>query len=214
MVISPSILSVNKNDYLRVFRLLEKNDISMIHLDIMDGKFVTNFTYDFNEVEIINKQTELKLDVHLMINDPIKEIPNYILAGSDMITFHIEATSLVKETIDLIKKHHLKCGVSIKPNTNVEVLNPYLKDLDLILIMSVEPGKGGQKFMDSAIDKIKYLKDIKDKHRFKYLIEVDGGINNITCQKVKEAGADICVVGTYLMNSENFEETLGELKKI
>ncbi len=214
MIISPSILSVKQEDYIKVFNTFERNNVSMIHLDCMDGKFVKNTTYDSFEVEKINKQTNIKLDVHLMILSPENEIINYINANSDMITFHYEATSSVKETIDLIKKHNVKCGISIKPDTNVEVLNPYLKDLDLILVMSVEPGKGGQKFMEQSLDKIKYLKNIKDTHNFKYLISVDGGINLETGKLAKEYGADILVVGSYLMNSFDFDKTYKELENL
>lgn len=214
MLISPSILSVKKEDYLKVFKTFTDNGVTMIHLDVMDGKFVPNTTYDANEVEKINKQTNAILDTHLMINTPENEIMSYILAGSDIITFHYEACKNIKETIKLIKDHGIKCGISVKPNTNINVLDPYLKDLDLVLVMSVEPGFGGQKFMPSALDKIKYLKDIKDKHSFHYLIEVDGGINVNTAKLVKDAGCDVIVVGTYLMNSENFHECYEELKKI
>lgn len=214
MLISPSILSVKKEDYLKVFKTFTDNGVTMIHLDVMDGKFVPNTTYDANEVEKINKQTNTILDTHLMINTPETEIMSYILAGSDIITFHYEACKNIKETIKLIKDHGVKCGISVKPNTNINVLDPYLKDLDLVLVMSVEPGFGGQKFMPSALDKIKYLKDIKDKHNFHYLIEVDGGINIVTAKLVKDAGCDVIVVGTYLMNSENFHECYEELKKI
>ena len=214
MLISPSILSVKKEDYLKVFKTFTDNGITMIHLDVMDGKFVLNTTYDANEVEKINKQTNAILDTHLMINTPETEIMSYILAGSDIITFHYEACKNIKETIKLIKDHGIKCGISVKPNTNINVLDPYLKDLDLVLVMSVEPGFGGQKFMPSALDKIKYLKDIKDKHNFHYLIEVDGGINVNTAKLVKDAGCDVIVVGTYLMNSEKFHECYEELKRI
>lgn len=214
MLISPSILSVKKEDYLKVFKTFTDNGVTMIHLDVMDGKFVPNTTYDANKVEKINKQTNAILDTHLMINTPENEIMSYILAGSDIITFHYEACKNIKETIKLIKDHGAKCGISVKPNTNINVLDPYLKDLDLVLVMSVEPGFGGQKFMPSALDKIKYLKDIKDKHNFHYLIEVDGGINVVTAKLVKDAGCDVIVVGTYLMNSENFHECYEELKRI
>ncbi len=214
MLISPSILSVKKENYSKVFKTFTDNGVTMIHLDVMDGKFVPNTTYNANEVEKINKQTNAILDTHLMINNSETQILSYILAGSDIITFHYEACKNIKETIKLIKEHKVKCGISIKPTTNINVLDPYLKDLDLVLVMSVEPGFGGQKFMPSALEKIKYLKDIKDKHNFHYLIEVDGGINAITAKLVKDAGCDIIVVGTYLMNSENFHECYEELKRI
>lgn len=214
MLVAPSILSVKKEEYENVFSMFERNNISMVHLDVMDGKFVPNTTYNAKQVEKINKQTDAILDTHLMINDPKSQIMDFVLAGSDIITFHFEATKDVKETIKMVKEQNVKCGVSIKPMTNVHALDPYLKDLDLVLVMSVEPGFGGQKFLPSALDKIRYLKDIKDKHNFHYLIEVDGGINLETARLVKEAGCDVIVVGTYLMNSDNFEKCYEDLKNV
>lgn len=214
MLVAPSILSVKKEEYENVFSMFERNNISMVHLDVMDGKFVPNTTYNAKQVEKINKQTDTILDTHLMINDPKSQIMDFVLAGSDIITFHFEATKDVKETIKMVKEQNVKCGVSIKPMTNVHALDPYLKDLDLVLVMSVEPGFGGQKFLPSALDKIRYLKDIKDKHNFHYLIEVDGGINLETARLVKEAGCDAIVVGTYLMNSDNFEKCYEDLKNV
>lgn len=213
MKIAPSILSVKIEEYPKVIKELENLDISYLHLDIMDGKFVPNSTYDVEEVKNIRKMTSMFLDTHLMIENPENYINSYINAGSDSITFHFEATTNVKKIIKMIKDKNLKCGISIKPKTNVDVLLPYLSEIDMVLVMSVEPGFGGQKFMDSALNKIKQLANLRMTNHYSYLIEVDGGINNETSKLCKNAGADIIVVGTYLMNSNNKKETIKELNK-
>ncbi|MCI6508383.1 MAG: ribulose-phosphate 3-epimerase [Bacilli bacterium] len=213
MKIAPSILSVKIEEYPKVIKELENLDISYLHLDIMDGKFVPNSTYDAEEVKNIRKMTSMFLDTHLMIENPENYINSYINAGSDSITFHFEATTNVKKIIKMIKDKNLKCGISIKPKTNVDVLLPYLSEIDMVLVMSVEPGFGGQKFMDSALNKIKQLANLRMTNHYSYLIEVDGGINNETSKLCKNAGADIIVVGTYLMNSNNKKETIKELNK-
>ncbi|MDD7315784.1 MAG: ribulose-phosphate 3-epimerase [Bacilli bacterium] len=213
MKIAPSILSVKIEEYPKVIKELENLDISYLHLDIMDGKFVPNSTYDAEEVKNIRKMTSMFLDTHLMIENPENYINGYINAGSDSITFHFEATTNVKKVIKMIKDKNLKCGISIKPKTNVDVLLPYLSEIDMVLVMSVEPGFGGQKFMDSALNKIKQLANLRMTNHYSYLIEVDGGINNETSKLCKNAGADIIVVGTYLMNSNNKKETIKELNK-
>ena len=213
MKIAPSILSVKIEEYPKVIKELENLDISYLHLDIMDGKFVPNSTYDAEEVKNIRKMTSMFLDTHLMIENPENYINGYINAGCDSITFHFEATTNVKKIIKMIKDKNLKCGISIKPKTNVDVLLPYLSEIDMVLVMSVEPGFGGQKFMDSALNKIKQLANLRMTNHYSYLIEVDGGINNETSKLCKNAGADIIVVGTYLMNSNNKKETIKELNK-
>lgn len=213
MKIAPSILSVKIEEYPKVIKELENLDISYLHLDIMDGKFVPNYTYDAEEVKNIRKMTSMFLDTHLMIENPENYINGYINAGSDSITFHFEATTNVKKVIKMIKDKNLKCGISIKPKTNVDVLLPYLSEIDMVLVMSVEPGFGGQKFMDSALNKIKQLANLRMTNHYSYLIEVDGGINNETSKLCKNAGADIIVVGTYLMNSNDKKETIKELNK-
>ena len=214
MLICPSILSVKKEEYPRVINLLEKIKVSMLHLDVMDGVFVPNTNYNSNEVEKIKKQTSLILDTHLMISDVDSKIDEYILTKSDYITFHYEAAKSPKDVIEKIKKAGLKAGISIKPNTPVEVLDAYLEDLDLVLIMSVEPGFGGQKFIESITSKIEYLDLIRSKIPNKFIIEVDGGINPDTLKIVKNHGADAVVVGSYLMNKEDVEKTYKELASI
>lgn len=214
MKIAPSILSVPKKDYPLVISCLEELKVYMLHLDVMDGKFVENTTYNHLEVEKIHKQTSLILDTHLMINDPIKSVCDYIDAGSTYVTFHYEATDDPIEVINLIKSKHTKAGISIKPNTPVSLIMELLPFIDLVLVMSVEPGKGGQKFMESSLDKIAYLNKVREEHNYNYLIEVDGGINNETIVLAKNAGADVVVVGSYLMNSKDLSKTYEELRKV
>lgn len=213
MIISPSILSVKKDEYKEKINELETLGITYLHLDVMDGVFVPNTTYDSEEVNKIRSYTKMILDTHLMVENPNEKIDAFLKAGSDIITFHIEACSNPLEIIDKIHKNNKKCGISIKPKTDVSVILPFLKMVDLVLVMSVEPGFGGQKFMNSALNKIKLLNDLRITNNYHYLIEVDGGINNITIQECKKYGADISVVGTYLMNSTSLKATYEGLLK-
>lgn len=214
MKIAPSILSVDKKDYPRVIKHLEELNVYMLHLDVMDGKFVQNTTYDYQEVEKINKQTCLILDTHLMIEHPEDYVVDYIDAGSTYVTFHYEATTQPENVIKLIKSNNAFAGISIKPNTPKELLDEYLSIVDLVLVMSVEPGKGGQSFMESSLSKIKYYDEMRKLHNYNYIIEVDGGINNETIKLAKNAGADVVVVGSYLMNSNDIDTTYRNLKDI
>ena len=156
-------------------------------------------------------------DVHLMITDPMKYAKDFIDAGSDILTFHYEAlesSEKIIELIDYIHSRNVKAGISIKPGTDAKVLEPYLNLIDLALVMSVEPGFGGQKFMDCAISKIEYLKNLKIKNNYKYEIEVDGGINTETLIKCKTAGCEVFVAGTFIFNSKNRKELIEELKRL
>lgn len=204
-----SLLSSNYEEKIKKFNTYGENN--WIHFDVMDGEFVTNKTFDYNLVKEINNYNKLFSDVHLMINKPHKVIKKYAKVGAKQITFHYEAVkekNIIK-IIKKIKKQGVKVGISIKPDTNVEALNPYLNDLDFILVMSVEPGKGGQTFMDSSLSKIKYLKE--KQNEYNYLIGVDGGINDSTSKLVKEAGCDVIIVGSYLANKLT-KKTLESLK--
>ena len=212
MIIAFSFLSLLNDNYKRA--LIEFNNLSendWIHFDVMDGEFVTNTTFDFNKVKEINEYNNLYSDVHLMVSDPRKYIKEYVKAKSDSITFHYEAVNKedVLDIIKEIKSYNVKVGISIKPNTDVKVLDEYLEYLDNILIMSVEPGKGGQKFIESSLDKVRYLNG--KKKDYNYLISIDGGINNETSKLAKEAGCDVVIVGTYLANNLN-KKTMDELR--
>lgn len=208
MILAPSILTVKEEERNSVLTELSNLGIVYLHLDIMDGKFVPNTTEGVSMLKKINK-FNFVFDTHLMVEDPINYIDKFYKAGSDIITFHYEA---VKDVLPLIKKIHslgIKCGVSIKPATNPEVLIPYLKEIDQILIMSVEPGFGGQKFMDSALDKIKFFDDLRNNcDDYNYLIEVDGGINLNNVESIRHAGCNVVVMGTALINSDSKKEVI------
>lgn len=206
MIVSLSILNIekeNRYDRINEFMIVENN---WIHFDVMDGEFVENKTFSYEVVEEISGYCPFFKDVHLMTYNPEKYLKEYKNSGTDQITFHYESVrkDKIKEIIDEIKKLDMKVGLSIKPSTNVDDIKEYLNYLDLVLVMSVEPGKGGQKFMGSSLEKIKWLNKNREKNH--YLIAVDGGINNETCRLVKEAGADVVVVGTYLTKEKITKE--------
>lgn len=212
MICSPSFLS---SDFSKLkSEILSISQAKWLHFDCMDGKFVPNQTYDHNLVKEIKTYSNQFFDVHLMIEKPIDFIDDYIDAGADLITFHYEACDDPLKMIKLIKKENVLAGISIKPNTSVEVLRPLLPYLDLILIMSVEPGAGGQKFIPESLDKISYLKALKTEFNYDYLIEVDGGINLETAKLVKESGCDVIVVGSFIFNQVNRNELIGELENV
>ena len=212
--VAPSILSA---DFLHlddeINRVLSLG-CSYLHFDVMDGHFVNNISFGVPVLKSISKNKRMINDVHLMISDPRKFVIPFIEAGADIITFHLEALSSEEEVFDLINIIHeqnKKVGISIKPNTPVFALNKFLDSIDLVLVMSVEPGFGGQKFILNANDKIKELDEIRKNESFNYLIEVDGGINQDTIKEVKESGADIVVTGSYLFGSKDIESDYRKL---
>ena len=194
--ISPSILSSDYGNLESELKKMEECGADMIHVDVMDGHFVPNITLGAPIVKCIRKATKLTFDVHLMISDPYKYVPDFAKAGSDIITFHTESDSDTEKTIDEILSLGKKAGLSVKPGTPIEEIYPYLDKLSLVLIMTVEPGFGGQKFMPSALDKLRWLKAEKDRGGLKFLLEVDGGVDNATAPQCVEAGADILVAGS------------------
>lgn len=214
MLISPSILSVFSKNFEKKMEELEEVKPDLLHIDVMDNKFVPNYTFDHNFVSDLRNKTNLIFDTHLMIEEPEKYYIDYIHAGSEYLTFHFEASKDPGKLIDLIKKENVKAGISIKPNTSVEKIIPYLDKLDLVLVMSVEPGFGGQAFIPSALDKIQALSKIKKEKNLSFLIEVDGGVNLDNAKLIKEAGCDSIVVGSYLMNSDSIKDTYLKLKNV
>ena len=205
--ISPSILSADFSQLANEIKRLEEGGADMIHVDVMDGHFVPNLTIGPPVIKALRKHCSLKFDVHLMISPVHKYIENYAEAGADIITIHPEATENLKESINLIKKFGKKVGVSLNPKTEIKTLIDEIKNIDLVLVMSVNPGFGGQKFMPEVLDEIKELKNIKDKNQYHFNIEVDGGINFSNAKMVLEAGADILVSGTTI-----FKENNGDIK--
>ncbi len=202
MKISASLLSARDN-LETITKELNNLDIDYIHLDIMDGLFVPNTSYTDEEINLIMNITNKKLDVHLMVNDIDKYVNYYLKDNVESITFHYEAMNDIN-IINKIKNNGIKCGISIKPNTNVEKIYHLLPLIDKVLVMSVEPGKGGQKFIPESEDKINELYTIREKYGYHYLIEVDGGINIESKDNCKNA--DILVVGSYITMSDNPNE--------
>ena len=179
----------------------------------MDGVFVPNISFGASiQKQIRPLFKDMIFDTHLMIIEPHKYIKDFVDAGSDYITFHIEAKSNINETIDLIHSYGKKAGLSIKPNTDPKDLIPYLNKIELVLVMSVEPGFGGQKFMPNSIEKIKWLKEYKKKNNLNYLINVDGGINKDTYKFVEDAGTDLAVMGSFLYKNDNPNEWIEKIE--
>jgi ribulose-phosphate 3-epimerase len=180
----------------------------------MDGYFVPNISFGHDVLKSVRKYTDLPFEAHLMVKEPINFIEKFANSGSDIIIFHLESNSDVLESIKEITKFNKKVGISIKPNTNIEKIFKYLNLIDLVTIMTVEPGFGGQKFINSQSEKIKILKEKINFEGLKTLIEVDGGINEQTSKIVTQNGADILVAGTYILGSENIYKTISDLKKL
>ena len=212
--VSPSILSANflnlEKDILDVY----KGGAKYLHFDVMDGHFVPNISFGSVILKQISKEHLLINDVHLMITDPDKYLLDFINSGADIITFHYEALKSDDEIfalINRIKSYKVKVGISVKPNTNVDAIAKFLPFVDLVLVMSVEPGFGGQKFMFNSVEKIKNLVKIREESDYNFLIEVDGGINNETSKLCIEAGVDILVAGSYIYNKEDKKAAIESL---
>ena len=194
--ISPSLLAADFSNLMIPLNQCELGGASMIHIDVMDGNFVPNITMGPVIINGIRKATDLLLDVHLMINKPENFISEFINVGSDLITFHVEATKNPLNLIKQIKDEGLKCGITLKPSSDISLIENYIENVDLILIMSVEPGFGGQKFIPDMLDRIHHIKDMTNKLISKPNISVDGDVKLSNAKKIIDAGADILVAGT------------------
>ena len=198
--ISPSLLSADFTNLERDIKALEASGADMLHLDVMDGQFVPNITFGFNQIKQMRAHTKLPFDVHLMIDRPERYVQDFANAGSDILTVHAESTKHLHRTVQLIKSFGVKAGVSLNPATPLCFIEEIIDELDLVLIMSVNPGFGGQKFISSSIDKIKRVKSIiGDRDIF---LEVDGGINESTAKEVVEVGANLLVAGSYVFSGD------------
>ena len=209
MKISASFLNIREDKKEEIEKLEEEN-IDYFHLDVMDGIFVDNKTYSSIEFAYLLENTTKPKDVHLMVSDVKSYIDSFSRLKPEFITFHYEAVSDVDSVINYIKDLNIKVGISIKPSTDLSEIYKYLGYIDLVLIMSVEPGHGGQLFIPSSVNKLDKLKEIREKENYNYVIEVDGGINNSTINDV--VSADIVVVGSYITNSDNYKERVDNIK--
>lgn len=212
-LIAPSILSADFTRLGEDIAAVDKAGADWIHIDVMDGQFVPNISYGPIIVEAAKKVTALPLDVHLMIVNPDHRIPDFIKAGADLISVHAEACIHLNRTLQLIRESGVKSGVALNPATSLSTIEWSLDYLDFVLIMSVNPGFGGQKFIGSSIQKIRCLKKMIDDRGLDIRIQVDGGVNKSTIREISQAGADVFVAGSAIFGTDNYTETISELRK-
>jgi ribulose-phosphate 3-epimerase len=211
--IAPSLLSADFRNIEKEIRKVERCGVDLLHLDIMDGHFVPNITFGPMIVKAINECTKLPLDVHLMIENPDSYVDSFVKSGADYLTVSIEACRHLHRTISLIKSFNVKVGCALNPATSLCMVKPILKELDLLLLMTVNPGFGGQKFISSVLSKIGEAKKFIQEHNLKTEIEVDGGINPKTAKLVRKAGATILVAGDAIFKSKNYCQTVKALRE-
>lgn len=213
-IISPSMLSCDFANVQRDVEMINNSEADWFHIDIMDGVFVPNISFGLPVLAAMKKHANKPMDVHLMIQNPDQYISDFKKAGADILTVHFEACTHLHRTIQQIKSEGMKAGVALNPHTSLNVLDEILPDLDLVLIMSVNPGFGGQKFIDSAVSKVARLKKMIAEKNLNVIIEVDGGVNLETGKKLIEAGANALVAGSFVFNSQNPSQTISELKRL
>ncbi|AZP05206.1 ribulose-phosphate 3-epimerase [Jeotgalibaca ciconiae] len=212
MLIAPSILSADFANLERDVKRAEEAGAKYIHIDAMDGNFVNNLTLGPNVVQAIRPHTKLPLDCHLMVEDPEKLIPSFAKAGADIISIHVEATKHIHGALQMIRNEDVAAGVVINPGTPVEAIKAVLGDVDLVLVMTVNPGFGGQSFIESTVSKISELNRLREEKGYDFLIEVDGGITDKTIKRCYQAGADIFVAGSYIYGAKDMERAFQKLK--
>ncbi len=211
-IISPSLLSADFNNLGRDVEMINNSEADWFHIDVMDGVFVPNISFGFPVISAINKLAKKPLDVHLMIVDPDRYIEDFKNVGAEYLTVHYEACTHLHRTIQNIHSHGMKAGVSLNPHTSVELLYDIIDDVDLVLLMSVNPGFGGQKYIQNTYSKIARLREIAEEKETELIIEIDGGVDNTNAEKLIEMGADALVAGSFVFKSENPTKTISNLK--
>lgn len=213
-LIAPSVLAADFANLQRDIEMINQSQADWFHIDIMDGVFVPNISFGMPVLEAISKHAKKTIDVHLMIVDPDRYIKTFKALGADILTVHYEACTHLHRSLQAIKAEGMKAGVAINPHTNVALLEDCIKDIDLVCIMSVNPGFGGQSFIENTYKKVKQLKEIINKNNATTLIEIDGGVTNKNARALVDAGADVLVAGSFVFKAENPIETIADLKEI
>ncbi|RRQ47835.1 ribulose-phosphate 3-epimerase [Maribacter algicola] len=212
--IAPSLLAADFGNLQRDVEMVNNSDADWHHIDVMDGVFVPNISYGMPVIKAIQKHASKPLDVHLMIIDPDRYIDTFAKLGATILTVHYEACTHLHRTIQAIKAKRMKAGVSLNPHTNINLLEDIIGDIDLVLLMSVNPGFGGQSFIENTYEKIKALKNLIQRKNASVLIEIDGGVTTENAKQLVDAGADVLVAGSFVFKSENPVQTISELKSV
>ncbi|WP_396155385.1 ribulose-phosphate 3-epimerase [Flavobacterium sp.] len=213
-LIAPSVLAADFANLQRDIEMINNSDADWFHIDIMDGVFVPNISFGMPVLEAITKHAKKTIDVHLMIVDPDRFIKTFAALGSNILTVHYEACTHLHRTLQAIKAEGMKAGVALNPHTNIDLLEDIINDIDLVCLMSVNPGFGGQSFIENTYAKIEKLKELIIRKNASTLIEIDGGVTNKNAKQLKQFGADVLVAGNFVFKSENPIETIAELKKL